>query len=619
MADPKAPYGDVAYADPGYQADHKKRYPLDKKHIRAALSYIATGQDKDKYSPEDYAKVRAAIDAAAKKFGITVNDHDGDEQKSASVDGAVREDTPSTGEPEDAALPGTSRRDAVAEETTRATPEPVQRKAIPMNMDELKARQAEIATALTGIGEEFRDAALPDEKQTEWDTLLAEKAKNDKTLADIEARAETLKGLATRGTVERGADRGAPAVHIKQDDIYDVSELRSMAYNGEDFLRKVEDNAKRAIDGAKFGNLRGYGSDKETAQEYATELLTEVDNGSKDIAKRMLATGSAAYERAFAKVVRHGSDAMCDNEERQALLRAQTLGTDSSGGYAIPFQLDPTIILNNAGVTNPIRDLARVERIVGKEYQVVTSAGVSASRDAEGSQVAESDLTLARPVVRTQRVDVFVPFTYEADLAWGALRTEITKTFVDAKEREEDSFITGDGVTTSPPTPGGVVGSFVNAGGAVTLTDGDASLSPNDIYKIQTALSPRWERNATWMTHKGIANRMRQFDTAGGAQLLARLGEGKFYEILGYPLAYASAMASTLTTGSNIAVYGDFQQFLIVDRIGMNVELVPQIFGANQRPTGQRGVFAVWMNNSIHLNAAASGGTSSAFVVLQTS
>ena len=37
----KEPYGSVEYADPGYQSDGVKRYPLDtEKHVRAALSYF---------------------------------------------------------------------------------------------------------------------------------------------------------------------------------------------------------------------------------------------------------------------------------------------------------------------------------------------------------------------------------------------------------------------------------------------------------------------------------------------------------------------------------------------------------------------------------------------------
>jgi len=49
---------------------------------------------------------------------------------------------------------------------------------------------------------------------------------------------------------------------------------------------------------------------------------------------------------------------------------------------------------------------------------------------------------------------------------------------------------------------------------------------------------------------------------------------------------------------------GDFAHgFLIVDRVGMNVELVPTVFGAAQGnlPTGTRGYYAWWRNNSIIL------------------
>jgi predicted phage gp36 major capsid-like protein len=37
----------------------------------------------------------------------------------------------------------------------------------------------------------------------------------------------------------------------------------------------------------------------------------------------------------------------------------------------------------------------------------------------------------------------------------------------------------------------------------------------------------------------------------------------------------------------------------------MDVELVPHLFGTNRRPTGQRGIFAMWRNNSAVLVPAA--------------
>lgn len=59
------------YADPGYQSDGLKRYPLDTpEHVRAALSYIGMAKNAAKYSPSQLAKVKANIYRAARANGI---------------------------------------------------------------------------------------------------------------------------------------------------------------------------------------------------------------------------------------------------------------------------------------------------------------------------------------------------------------------------------------------------------------------------------------------------------------------------------------------------------------------------------------------------------------------
>ncbi len=67
-ADNKEPYGDVPYADPGYQSDKKKRYPLDtESHIRSAHNYFSQERNSSKYSPEQRAKIKARIAARWRK------------------------------------------------------------------------------------------------------------------------------------------------------------------------------------------------------------------------------------------------------------------------------------------------------------------------------------------------------------------------------------------------------------------------------------------------------------------------------------------------------------------------------------------------------------------------
>lgn len=74
-ANVKKPYGDVAYADPGYQKDGKKRYPLDtKEHVRAAWSYVNMPKNAKAYSADQLSSIKGKIRAAAKKLGIEISE-----------------------------------------------------------------------------------------------------------------------------------------------------------------------------------------------------------------------------------------------------------------------------------------------------------------------------------------------------------------------------------------------------------------------------------------------------------------------------------------------------------------------------------------------------------------
>ncbi|MGH6887975.1 MAG: phage portal protein family protein [Rhizomicrobium sp.] len=67
LASAAAPYGDVEYADPGYQPDKKKRYPLDTEdRIRAAWTYIHQEKDRALYTAAQVHRIEGSIVAAWK-------------------------------------------------------------------------------------------------------------------------------------------------------------------------------------------------------------------------------------------------------------------------------------------------------------------------------------------------------------------------------------------------------------------------------------------------------------------------------------------------------------------------------------------------------------------------
>ena len=70
----RAPYGpksQVSYADPGYQKDHKARYPIDSKsHAVAAWSYIHQARNARLYTGPQLKRIKGRIAKALKHFGV---------------------------------------------------------------------------------------------------------------------------------------------------------------------------------------------------------------------------------------------------------------------------------------------------------------------------------------------------------------------------------------------------------------------------------------------------------------------------------------------------------------------------------------------------------------------
>ena len=59
------PHGDIDYADPGYQPDSRKRYPIDsERHIRAAWAFIHMPHNARRYTASELERIKARIIAA---------------------------------------------------------------------------------------------------------------------------------------------------------------------------------------------------------------------------------------------------------------------------------------------------------------------------------------------------------------------------------------------------------------------------------------------------------------------------------------------------------------------------------------------------------------------------
>lgn len=453
-----------------------------------------------------------------------------------------------------------------------------------VTIEELEARQTEIRGRLKEIDAEYAGQPLPDDTKAEWNDLNAEHERNDELIGELRARKERVEALA--GDESRTERVGqADSRHARAGgtrvpkDVWAVEEYRAVSTSPDDLNRLYLEGARRALEAGSFPHERAR---REDVQEHIEKLL-ERDKENGELARRVLATGSPTYQRAFGKSL----VGMPLNGEEQ---RALSL-TTTEGGFAVPYQLDPTIIPTSNGAVNPLRQIARVETITTNEWRGVSSAGITAAYAAEAAEASDNAPTIAQPTATPERAQAFIPFSIEIGQDWGSLQTEMARLLQDAKDDlEANKFIHGTG---SDQPEGLLVG-----GTAVVSTAAATTLAVGDIYALEEALPPRFRPRARILANRKQFNRVRQFDTQGGASLWVRLADGLPPELIGYPAHEASEMVSTLTSASSVITIGDFSHFLIVDRVGMNVEVLPHLLGSNRRPTGQRGLYAFWRNTT---------------------
>jgi HK97 family phage major capsid protein len=312
------------------------------------------------------------------------------------------------------------------------------------------------------------------------------------------------------------------------------------------------------------------------------EAATLKAQDSPGIARHLLMTGSDEYREAFR--------AYMEDPEGNVQRAAMSL-TNANGGYLLPFVLDPTIVLTNAGSANPWRRIANVKSTTSNTWNGVTSAGVNAGWLAEGAAASDNSPTVGNIQITPLKAAAWVFGSYEvlADTNFGE---QLPMLLGDAKDRlEEAAFATGTGTAQ----PKGIITAATTT--VSTATTGAYVVA--DVYALQAAVPARFRQSSSvaWVMNLAIINKTRAFDTAGGSSFWAHLGTDSPDLLLGKPLYESTTMSGVLTTTNKIAVFGDFSQYYIVDRVGVSLIYQPMVTGTGASanlPTGQSGWFMFW-------------------------
>jgi len=464
---------------------------------------------------------------------------------------------------------------------------------------------------LQGKVDKSETRELNDEDQDYWNELVEEAKKLNKHRLNLERKADralvrAASGKNTRGVrTEHGSDRGELDRDIMDPDSvedrrfknpWDLSEMRTFNRPPDEIGQELRARAFSAIEQMPGMNQK--------RREAATSILENHDDSKGTIARMCLFTSTPAYLRAFAKAAR-GQESSQTTEERTAVERAMSL-TDSAGGYLVPFQLDPTVIITSDGSRNDIRMAARQVVATGDVWNGVSSGAVSWSWDAEGAEVSDDTTTFAQPTVQIHKAAGFVPISLEAAQDEANVAQEVGRLLAFGKDTlEATAFATG----TGSGQPFGIVTALTGTSSEVNAA-ADDTFAIGDVYTIYGGLPARYRSNASWLANGLIYNLIRRFDTSGGAGLWTTLGNDRPGELIGKRVLEAEAMDGVITTtgavSNFILVFGDFENYVIADRIGITVEFIPHLFHVTtNRPSGSRGWYAYFRAGADSVNDGA--------------
>lgn len=372
------------------------------------------------------------------------------------------------------------------------------------------------------------------------------------------------------------------------------------------FVRKVEQPAPTEVRNLTHGEARDAAmrviekaSDVKISARQAehVESLMARRTGDLDgsvIAKRLLLTENDAYRSAFAKGIASSTPAWT-SEEARALqeFRAASIGTDAAGGFGVPVLIDPTIVVSSGAADVPLLRVARVETITNDEWKGVSSAAAAWSWDGEAGAVSDDMTTLSQPTVTAHKAQAFIPFSIEVGMDYPNFAGEMGKLL---EQGYMDLLAAATATGSGSSQPFGIFTALdANTNVEVVVTT-DGSFGAVDIDKVWAQLPERFRRNAKWFMNVDVENEIRAFGsgTATSRFTVDQTKEGISLLNGKEVLLSDSAPTFTGTTGaSNILVVGDFSHYLVAQRAGMNVELVPHLVDTtNNRPTGQRGLYA---------------------------
>ena len=309
----------------------------------------------------------------------------------------------------------------------------------------------------------------------------------------------------------------------------------------------------------------------------------------------------------FVKWLRSPSDDVFWKTASLDEVKAMQEDTDAEGGFFVPEQFINQTIHDPGVPGSQLRPLCTVIRVSSKDGYVPTMGSATWAAIAEEAAYSDQTPTVGQVAFSLEKSGGLIKTTRELleDSAVN-LPALLTQIFQETAGRFEDVGIISGNNTTQ------YAGIMSDTDVAFYTMAGSTSVVVADLIGTHYALNAQFRANATWVMKSAINSLINQIQVTGnGVTGIADITTSPSAFILGRPVVdtdVVSGLGATITSTEKIAIFGDFRNYYVFDRVGFTIRRNDSLYMENDQVgffASRRGDGQVGLSDAFKISRAA--------------
>jgi HK97 family phage major capsid protein len=285
---------------------------------------------------------------------------------------------------------------------------------------------------------------------------------------------------------------------------------------------------------------------------------------------------------AFVKWFTSKSDDMFWKTATADEIKAMQEDTDAEGGFFVPEQFINQVIHDPGLPTGLIRPLCTTIRVSSKDGYIPSMGSASWAAIAEEGAYGDQTPTVGQVAFSLEKSGGLIKVTRELlDDSAINLPSLLTTIFQEASGRFEDvGILNGNGTTNYS-------GILTSAAADVRLASATAIVGA-DLLNVYYTLEAQHRANASWVMPSLINKDINSIQITGaGITGVTDLTTAPANFILGRPVinndVTGNGFATSITASDEIAIFGNFKDYYIFDRVGYSIRRNDSLYMENDQ------------------------------------